>query len=372
MNADCNLALPATTLAASLGELTADGTGEELNMTGARRVLVRQWELVRLLGAKHYGLTVRQLRDRTGASKQTLYRDLATLRDAGVPLVSSTSGGEARYRLMRNAELPALDLTALQIAALRLARAQLEPFAGAAFVAELDVLLSKLRPVEQQKAFQFAAAQASGHARTLKLIEQALQTKRRARIEYRSVSRRGSTEVVHVEPYFLRVADAEAYLRGWCVERAAERTYKLARIKAIALTEEKATHSPKSPPDEAFSRAIKAWSGEPTIVRIAIDREVAWLADEYPLVSDQRISKARNGDTVIEAQVAGIVETAKWVLSWGGVAEALEPPELRSMVRGELAKALNKYDAPGPAKTKARPEVRAATGRLTRGGTARA
>jgi proteasome accessory factor C len=357
---------------ASIGEPTVDAIGGQLNMKRPRRVFVRQWELIRLLGAKHYGLTVRQLRERTGASKQTLYRDLATLRDAGVPLVASTSSGEARYRLLRGAELPALGLTALQIAALHLARAQLEPFAGAAFVGELDVLLSKLRPLEPQATFQFAAVRTSGHSRTLKLVEQAIQTRRRVRIEYRSVSRRGGADVVHVEPYFLRVADGEAYVRAWCVERAAERTYKLARVSAISLTDEQATHIPKTPPNEAFTRSIKAWSGEPTTVRIAIDHELAWLADEYPLVPDQRTSKAPNGKTVIEAEVAGIVEAAKWVLSWGGVAEALEPQGLRSMVRSELAKALNKYRAPGPAKTKAQPEARAATTRLTRGGTARA
>jgi predicted DNA-binding transcriptional regulator YafY len=371
MNADCNAADGPSTVAASIGELTADGIGDELKMTGARRVLVRQWELVLMLSAKRYGLTVRQLRERTGASKQTLYRDLATLRDAGVPLTSSSSSGEARYRLLRNAELPALGLTALQIAALHLARAQLEPFAGAAFVTELDVLLSTLRPVEPQERFQFAEARTSGHAGTLKLIEQAIRAKRRARIEYRAVSRRGATDVVHVEPYFLRVADGEAYVRAWCVERAAERTYKLARVTAITLTDEHATHTLKNPSHAAFSRSIKAWSGEPTTVRIAIDHDVAWLADEYPLAPDQRTLKGRDGSTVIEAQVAGIVETAKWVLAWGGAAEALEPPELRSMVRGELAKALNKYDVPGPAKAKARAEVRPATGRLTRGGTVR-
>lgn len=335
-------------------------------MTGARRVLVRQWELVRALATKHYGLTVRQLLELTGTSKQTLYRDLETLRHAGVPLLAATSNGEARYRLLHGAELPALGLTALQIAALHLARAQLEPFAGAAFVAEFDALLSKVRPVEPQKTFQFAAARASGYPRAVKLVEQAIQTKRRARIEYRSVSRRGNPNVVHVEPYFLRVADGETYFRGWCVERGAERTYKLARVAGITLTEERATHRPQNPSNEAFSRAIKAWVGEPTVVKISIDRDVAWLAAEYPLVSDQRVVKHRDGGITIEAEVAGIVETAKWVLSWGGVAEALEPPELRSMVRGELAKALHKYDRSGPAK------VRNTTGRLTRGGTARA
>lgn len=341
-------------------------------MKRSRRVLVRQWELIRTLGSKHYGLTIRQLLELTGRSKATLYRDLDTLRDAGVPLTTSTSSGEARYRLLRGAELPARDLTTLQIAALHLARAQLEPVAGAAFVEELDMLLSKLRPVDPQESFQFASARTSGHLRAVKLVEQAIQTKRRARMEYRSVSRRGRTSVVHVEPYFLRVADGETYFRGWCIERGAERTYKLARVGEITLTDEPATHSYEKSPGRAFSRAIKAWVGEPTSVKIGIDREVAWLADEYPLVADQRVVKRRDGGIVIEAEVAGIVEAAKWVLSWGGVAEALEPASLRSSVQSELTKALTKYGKPGPAKTKPPSEVRRSTGRLTKGKTARA
>lgn len=341
-------------------------------MKGARRVLVRQWELVRTLGTRHYGLTVRQLLDLTGTSKPTLYRDLETLRAAGVPLTSSTSSGEARYRLLRTAELPARDLTSLQIAALHLARAQLEPVAGAAFVEELDLLLAKLRPVDPQASFQFASARPKRHERAVKLVEQAIQTKRRARIDYRAASRGGSTTVVHVEPYFLRVADGETYFRGWCVERGAERTYKLARVAAIALTDEPATHIDRKSPDEVFSRAIKAWSGEPSSVRISLDPDVAWLVDEYPLVADQRVVKRRDGAVVVEAEVAGIVEAAKWVLSWGGAAEALAPPELRSTVQSELAKALGKYGGPGPAKTRARAGIGRATGRLTRGVTAKA
>jgi len=338
-------------------------------MNGGRRVLVRQWELIRELAGKHYGLTVKQLRERTKTSKQTLYRDLGTLLDAGVPLAARTSNGEKRYHLLPSSELPALGLTSLQIAALHFARVQLEPFAGAAFVGELDALLAKLRPIEPQERFQFVGGPVS-HPRVLKVVEQAIRTKRRARIEYRSVARRGKPSVVHVEPYFLRVAGGESYFRGWCVERDAERTYKLARIAAIALTEERATHPQGSSPSQVFSGAVKAWSGESTTVRVGIEEPAAWLIDEYPLARDQRVLKHRDGSATVEARVAGVVETAKWVLSWGGFAEALEPPELRALVRGELVKALDKYGARGPAKTKPRMEATRRAGRLTRGGTA--
>jgi hypothetical protein len=47
-------------------------------MKGRSRVLVRQWQLVRELSAGRYGLTMWQLIERVGSSKQSLYRDLAT------------------------------------------------------------------------------------------------------------------------------------------------------------------------------------------------------------------------------------------------------------------------------------------------------
>ena len=335
------------------------------------RMLVRQWQLVLELAANRYGLTIRQLIERGGASKQTVYRDLLALRAAGVPLVSRISNGEARHRLLRDVELPELGLTALQVSALHLARAELEPLAGSAFVAELDAFLSKLRPAEPQHSFRFAT-KAVGHPHVVRLVERAIRTKRRARIEYRAVSRGGASSVVHVEPLLLRVSDGNPYFRAYCVERAAERTYKIARVVKIELTDEAATHVPRVAADEAYAGAVKTWSGDLTTVRISLDPDVAWLAVEYPLVRDQRVEPSKDGGVVIEARVAGVIEAARWVLSWGGAAEALAPLELRKAVRAELARALEKYDRPGPAKAARRKAAGRATGRLMQGGTGRA
>jgi predicted DNA-binding transcriptional regulator YafY len=333
----------------------------------SRRVLVRQWALVRELSASRYGLSLRQLIESTGVSKQTIYRDLSTLRDAGVPVVSRTVNGEARHRLLRDAELPALGLTSLQIAALHLARAELEPFAGTGMVAELDVLLAKLRPPEQQQSFRFAPKSA-GRPEILGLVERALESRRRARIEYRAASRGGASTTVRIEPLVVRVAD-RPYVRAYCVERNAERTYKIDRIARIELTTEPATYRPAQPPDEAFAHAVKAWTGDPATVKIKLDPEVSWRAEEYPLVPDQKLARQRDGCAVVMARVEGVVEASRWVLAWGAAAEALEPEALRALVRTELAKALKKYEGPGTAKAAGRKSTRRLSGRLTQGGT---
>lgn len=338
--------------------------------SSASELLMRQWQLLMAIHGTR-GVTVAQILEETGLPRSTVYRYLRFLERAGVPLCTETVNDERRYRFLRSSELPPMGFNALQIAALHLARQELQPLAGAPLVRELDDLLQKLRPNELQQSFRFAARPA-GRPEILKTVERALRYGRRARIEYRAASRNGVSSSVHIEPLLLNVAEGEPYVRAYCVERAAERTYKVARIAQAELTEEQSTYRPARAPGEAFAHSVKAWSGEVGTVRIKLDPEVAWRAQEYPLVPDQKLETARDGSVVVEARVAGIVEATRWILSWGSAAEALEPAELRSATRAELARALAKYDRPGPVKAVKRKSADGEKRRLAHGETRRA
>ncbi|MEO6600109.1 MAG: WYL domain-containing protein [Polyangiaceae bacterium] len=342
--------------------MTQRGSGQ----TSASRMLTRQWQLLLAIQGSRSGIRVATLVEQTGISRATVYRDLETLLDLGVPLHAFTTNGEQRYRFLRPSELPPMSPSALQVAALRLARAELQPLAGAALVRDLDAFLERLRPSAPQQAFRFAARPA-GHPEVLKTVERALRYGRRARIEYRAATHNGAVTAVHIEPLLLNVAEGVPYLRAFCVERGAERTYKVSRIARVELTDEPSTYKPPGPPSEAFAHSVKAWSGETVTVKIKLDPTVAWRAHEYPLVPDQKLETKHDGSVIVQARVAGIVEATRWVLSWGSAAEALEPAELRGAARQELAKALGKYDGPGPVKAAAggRKTTERATRRLT-------
>lgn len=344
-------------------------------MRNSRKLLVRQWALVEALSAARYGLSVRQLVQRMGVSKQTLYRDLAILRDAGVSVVPNPVNGEARYRLRRAAELPPLSLTPLQVCALHLARAELEPLAGSGLVEELDRLLARFKAPENQQSFHFPTA-LPGKPDVLRVLEQALTRRRRARIEYRSANGGGKPASIRIEPVAFAVAGGRPYVRAYCVERAEERTYKLDRVAKVELTAERATYRARAGGEPPFVHAVKAWSGELTEVAVKLDPDVAWRAEEYPLVTHQTVQRSPDGSAIIRARVAGVVETSRWVLAWGGAAEALEPPSLRELVSAELAKAGQKYPGlartsppadRGPSGTAVLPKRR--SGRLTQAGT---
>jgi predicted DNA-binding transcriptional regulator YafY len=322
-----------------------------------RRLLARQWQLIQLLNASRFGLRVDKLQEETSSSRATVYRDLALLQEAGVPIERQTVNGEARYRMLRPSELPDIGLTALQISALYMARAELEPLSGTGLVSELDALLARCRPPQKQPSFHFAdRANDAGKDRSavLRGIEHALARRCRARIEYRAASRGGKRSVLLVEPLLVSVTRGDPYMRAYCVERDAERTYKLARITKLELTNDAATYTPTDPPARAFDHSVKVWSGERHVVKVRLDPNVAWLASEYPLVKGQRVEAGADGGVTVVASVSGIVEAMRWVLSWGGTAEALEPPELREAARAELLEAIRKYEGPGVVRAKRR------------------
>ncbi len=320
---------------------------------GAKQTrLLRQWQIVLELQGVERGLTRKQMMERLQISKSTLHRELNTLLEAGVPLTSEGVNGTTRWRLLGQNELPPLGFSPLQIAALHLARLELEPLVGSKAVSALDEVLAEFRPKERQLPLRFEPS-TRGRPEIMAAIDEALGRGRRLQLDYAAASRSGRAERVQVEPLLLNLTDHTPYLLGYCLERSAERTYKLARIRACEVQDDKAQRRPAPGLAKAFNHSVKAWTGALARVRVALSARVAWLADEYPLIKDQRVEPQTDGSAIVSAQVAGTIEAMRWVLSWGGEAEALEPAELREATQREVETAAARYRRkPEPARTR--------------------
>ena len=57
----------------------------------------------------------------------------------------------------------------------------------------------------------------------------------------------------------------------------------------------------------------------------------------------QRLTERGDGGVDLAVTVAGIVEIQSWILSWGGAAEVLEPPELREAIATSVRRAAERY-----------------------------
>ncbi len=308
-------------------------------------MVVRMWRLVEALQARRYGASASTLAEFAGTSRSTVYRYLRHLEDAGVPIASERVNGEVRYSLRRDA-LPALGPGSAGRIALAVARQMLTPLDGTRAAEQLDACLAALGvdgPAPLVSTRRSAPAHRPGVAAA---IEAALDSKRQLEMRYRAAST-GRTGTRVVDPAALRIDRSDAYLVAWDTARQGWRTFKLARVLEARVLESAQAPHPAYDEQELFGHAVRAWHGAPVDVRVRLAADVAAVAPEYPLVPDQRLAPQPDGSVIVEARVAGLIETTRWVLAWGAAAEALAPPELRAAVEAELGGAMAHYRRPG-------------------------
>src|SRR6516225_9819348 len=108
--------------------------------------MTRQWNLLRMLGARRLGSTVRELARELGVAEKTIRRDLEFLRRMAVPLEERTGDyGRKTSKLGEAWSKPPLQFTFEEAAALYLGRQMLESMAGTPFWAAASSAWRKIR-----------------------------------------------------------------------------------------------------------------------------------------------------------------------------------------------------------------------------------
>ncbi len=323
-----------------------------------RDQLIRQWQIVTLLSGHRRGLRSIQIARELGVSRQSVDRDLRLLRNAGVQITTETIGGEKRHQFASK-PLPPLQPTALQLAALQVARMSLKPLEGSRLLREIDTLLGSAPAERPLPGVTVRAGLANPEV--VKVLDSAIEHKRRVRLKYAAASHAGEARSYEVDPISLRLVKQDLYLAAYDRASQSAHRFKVLRVREATFLEEKADAHPDLDEATLFGRGIKVWSGDLHNVVVTLKSQVAHLANEYPLATDQTIEVRADGTVRIQAKVAGLVEAKQWVLGWGSAAVAIEPPELREDVKAELTKAIAEYEGPEPKpahnQAKARPSV---------------
>lgn len=282
-----------------------------------------------------------QLMEETGSCRATVYRDLEVLRDAGLVVERELVNGQARLRIS-DESFALRGLAVPQLVAIAVARDALSSLEGTEIVATLDRILSD-RTTPKRRVHPRSTAKLR-RPDILSAIDRAIREQRRLRICYRGV-RDATWRWREIDPGGIQLQDGEPYLWAWAVDRAAWRTFKVARIREAEVQTESALPHPGLAEVMALPHAVRVWSAPPVEVVVRIAPEVAWLVGEHPLVPDQRLESQPDGSVLVRATVAGLVEATRWILRWGAHACALEPAELREGIRDELERALRSYVA---------------------------
>jgi proteasome accessory factor B len=290
-----------------------------------------------------------------GVAERTIFRDLETLREAGVPLVYDES--EQRYRIPSNFYLPPTNFTphealALLVLCHELGNKQGVPFQASARQAALKLesnLPSRLRAFVKDLADAVRirlppSSPGDGHESTYQQLLDAVASRRSVRIGYRSLTewRDISTKL---SPYQLLFSRRSWYVVGRSSLHREVRTFNLLRITTL----EQLNEPFKVPARFSMERYLRnAWHLIPDAsndqhVVVRFEKLVAQNVAEVLWHKTQRIEWLPDGRLDFHATVSGLSEILYWILGYGDQAEVLEPPELRERMRERTARMAQRY-----------------------------
>ena len=149
-----------------------------------------------------------------------------------------------------------------------------------------------------------------------------------------------------VRPYLIEpsLQTHALYLIGWDETRDALRTFKIERIRDVALT----PRTFDMPEGDGVEGALRrAWDiiadQPPTDIVLRFAPSVATRVQEATWHPTQRVEVTPDGSLTWRAKVAGTIEIRLWILSWGDDVEVLEPAALRFDVASTHRRAGERY-----------------------------
>lgn len=288
------------------------------------------------------GVTVSELALSLDRSERTIYRWLSELSgEIGAPVYFKDGG----YYLSDHDESDDLHLTPEELVALRIGLRSPLFNEGSPLRRQAESAWSKIRDASSYDELQ-AATQLSGnysaHPTALKTharadipqtVEKAIASHHRLRIVYRS-QKSNRVKAYSIEPYAMVFRKHSWYLLANSAEHGKVVQFKLVRLREVVDTGEEFEPPTDFSVEDYFGLSWEAWAGgEPTIVRVRFSPKVAAMVAEAKRHPTQRIHAQPDGGIIFEATVAGIEEIAIWIMGFGKEAEALEPVELRELVR---------------------------------------
>lgn len=295
--------------------------------------IARLFEIVYILLDKKF-VTAAELAERFEVSPRTVYRDIDTLAEAGIPVYASKGrGGGIRLTdsfvlnksLLSEKEQNEI-LTALQ--ALRVTQ-----------YSDGEVL-DKLGTLFQKSASNWIEVDFSDWGNTdretFEKIKRAILERRLVTFDY--YSSYGEKTERTVEPILLWFKHRSWYLRAFDLDKQDERVFKLTRIKRPELPGD--TFDSRPHPEKPRIPAVKQGKGMVT-VKLRVDSSQLYrVYDEF---DESMITRDSDNCFVCEATFPEDEWVYGFILSFGHFAEVLEPPHIRGIIKERLEDTLKKY-----------------------------
>ncbi len=301
------------------------------------------------------GHTSNSLASICGVARRTIFRDLETLRSAGVPIEFDTV--DQIYRIARSSFLPPTNFTPQEALALMVLCQELGDQDGlpllrdarsAALKLESSlpiVIREYLRDVSRAVEIQMPTTNPliDGEQVFQQLLA-AFDAKLSVRIRYDSFS---EAEVIDtlLSPYRLLFSRRSWYVIGRSSIHRATRTFNVARILKATSNGEHFTLPGAFSVDRYLGNAwhLIPEPGPDKEVHLRFQPLVARNVAEVAWHKTQQATLADDGTLDFRVTVSGLNEISWWILGYGDQVEVIAPVELRELVAARCRKAAQQY-----------------------------
>ncbi|MGZ3752248.1 MAG: helix-turn-helix transcriptional regulator [Mucilaginibacter sp.] len=278
--------------------------------------------------------------DRFNISLRTVYRDIKTLEEAGIPLIGEAGVG---FSIMDGYRLPPVMFTRDEAAAFLTAEKLMEkltdPLSDETYKSAMYKIRSVLRTAEKDflenidghievmKSRRLAGSKYD--LNPLQIILQAIAQRNVLAIHYFAAHNQQKSER-SIEPVGVFYQDNYWHLIAWCRLRNDYRDFRLDRISGISLSAERfKTQHPNL--KEYISQSAKERNLQQIVIRV--EKKV------LPYLNEQ---KYYNG-FVSEYEIGGMIEMTflteflegfvRWMMMYGDMAEVISPENLKDRIR---------------------------------------
>lgn len=295
----------------------------------------RMFEIIYLLMHKKT-LTAKELADQFEVSPRTIYRDIDTLCEAGIPIYT-TKGKGGGIRLVDTYILNKSILSEKEQEEILSSLYGLHAVSGDTeqVLSKLSGLFNKTSPSWIEVDLSQWGADDSGK---YQLLRTAILQQRVIVFDY--YNSYGQFSRRRVEPLQLWFKHKTWYLRAYCTDKEAVRLFKLTRMKRLEQLEDIFEECPLLRTDGLLPDPPSRQTPSIQLV-LRIDASQAYrVFDEF---EEEQITKEQDGSWLVTVEYPEDEWVYGYLMSYGPYAEVLAPAYIRDILKERLQLAANRY-----------------------------
>lgn len=303
-----------------------------------------------LLLQGHRVITAEKIADHFEISVRTVYRDLAALGEAGVPIIGEAGMG---YSLMRGYHVPPVMFTENEAAALFVSGEVTDQIADESLRQSLRDALLKIRsvlPAERRdylnklsRSIEISlplGQNGESERQSLMPLQQAVVKKQCVSLTY-DAGRRGQITDRIVEPLGVVFYGRQWHLIAHCRLRNAVRDFRLDRMDRWQVTDKPFTGHDDFSMKDFLAEQIAAHEVIPSVIHFNASVMERVRTEFYS--SSIKETPLPGGWVKVESLTTCTKWMATWLISYGADAEVISPEELREEIHRIASTVAAKY-----------------------------